>query len=69
MRLWSAVHGEEREVIFRQNHPPGRQSMSDFFDARDLAVNRPGFTGGPNPPRITDHGPEDQQETVLAGVS
>ena len=38
MRLWSAVHGEEREVIFRQNHPPGRQGMSDFFDARDLAV-------------------------------
>lgn len=38
MRLWSAVHGEDREVIFRQNHPPGRQGMSDFFDARDLAV-------------------------------
>ena len=38
MRLWRAVHGEDREVILRQNHPPGRQGMSDFFDARDLAA-------------------------------
>lgn len=38
MRLWSATHGPVQEVIFRQNHPPGRQGMSDFFDARDLAV-------------------------------
>jgi hypothetical protein len=38
IRLWKAEHGPEREVIFRQNHPPGRQGMSDFFDARDLKV-------------------------------
>lgn len=38
MRLWNAAHGPDQEVIFRQNHPPGRQGMSDFFDARDLAV-------------------------------
>lgn len=38
MRTWRAQHGEDRELIFRQNHPPGRQGMSDFFDARDLTV-------------------------------
>lgn len=38
MRLWRAEHGPEREVIFRQNHPPGQQGMSDFFDAGDLVV-------------------------------
>lgn len=38
MRAWRAKHGPEREVIFRQEHPPGGQGMSDFFDARDLAI-------------------------------
>lgn len=38
MRAWRAQHGQDREVIFRQNHVPGRQGMSDFFDARDLAI-------------------------------
>jgi len=34
MRLWRAEHEPDREVIFRQSHPPGREGMSDFFDAR-----------------------------------
>jgi hypothetical protein len=38
MRLWRAEHGAEREVIFRQTHEPGRQGMSDFFNARKLEV-------------------------------
>lgn len=38
MRLWRAEHGPEREVIFRQNHTPGQQGMSDFSDAGDLGV-------------------------------
>ncbi len=38
MRAWRAEHGPEREVIFRQAHPPGQQGMSDFFDAGDLAI-------------------------------
>ncbi len=38
MRSWRAQHGEDQDLIFRQNHPPGQQGMSDFFDARDLAV-------------------------------
>ena len=34
IRLWRAEHGAERKVIFRQTHEPGRQGMSDFFNAR-----------------------------------
>ena len=29
IRAWRAVHGAEREVIFRQTHEPGRVSLSD----------------------------------------
>ncbi len=38
VRHWQALHGPEREVIFRQDHPPGRQGLSDFTDLADLAV-------------------------------
>jgi hypothetical protein len=39
VRAWSAEHGAEREVIFRQDHVPGRQGLSDFTDMGDLAVS------------------------------
>jgi len=35
---WRATEGPERELIFRQDHPPGRQALSDFTDARTLGV-------------------------------
>jgi len=35
---WRATEGPERELIFRQDHPPGRQALSDFTDARSLGV-------------------------------
>ena len=35
---WRATEGPERELIFRQEHPPGRQALSDFTDAGGLAV-------------------------------
>jgi hypothetical protein len=38
VRLWQALHGPERDVIFRQEHPPGQQGLSDFTDAAELAV-------------------------------
>jgi hypothetical protein len=38
VRAWSAEHGAEREVIFRQDHPPGQQGLSDFTDMADLGV-------------------------------
>jgi hypothetical protein len=33
------VNGAEREVIFRQEHPPGRMGLSDFSDMADLSVS------------------------------
>ena len=32
IRAWRAVNGPDREVIFRQEHPPGRMGLSDFTD-------------------------------------
>jgi hypothetical protein len=28
VRTWQALHGAERDVIFRQEHPPGQQGLS-----------------------------------------
>jgi hypothetical protein len=38
IRHWQALHGPEQEVIFRQEHPPGQQGLSDFTDAAELGV-------------------------------
>ena len=38
IRAWRALHGADREVIFRQTHEPGRMGLSDFTDMADLAV-------------------------------
>ena len=38
IRAWQALHGPERDVIFRQDHPPGAQGLSDFTDASGLGV-------------------------------
>lgn len=38
IRSWRAIHGAEREVIFRQTHEPGRMGLSDFTDMNDLGV-------------------------------
>jgi len=38
IRAWRAVHGADREVIFRQVHEPGRMGLSDFTDMADLGV-------------------------------
>jgi len=38
VRAWRALHGAEREVIFRQTHEPGRMGLSDFTDMGDLAI-------------------------------
>ena len=35
---WRATEGPERELIFRQEHPPGEQALSDFTDASSLQV-------------------------------
>src|ERR1700674_3561953 len=38
IRAWRAVNGPDREVIFRQEHPPGRMGLSDFTEVNDLGV-------------------------------
>lgn len=38
IRAWRAEHGPERDVIFRQEHPPGRLGLSDFTDVAALSV-------------------------------
>jgi hypothetical protein len=43
---WRAISGPERELIFRQDHPPGWQALSDFTDAACLDVT---IAGAPFP--------------------
>ena len=38
IRKWRALRGPSREVIFRQDHPPGRMGLSDFADISGLDV-------------------------------
>ncbi|MGI9420341.1 MAG: IS21 family transposase [Geminicoccaceae bacterium] len=38
VRSWRAVHGPEKEVIFRQRHEPGQLGLSDFTVMNDLGV-------------------------------
>jgi hypothetical protein len=38
IRQWRALHGPEREVMFRQTHEPGRMGLSDFTDMAEAGV-------------------------------
>src|SRR5246127_1876443 len=38
MRDWRALHGKERDVVFRQVHEPGRLGLSDFTEMGSLGV-------------------------------
>jgi hypothetical protein len=38
IRAWRAVKGPEQDVIFRQEHPPGRLGLSDFTDMGKLGI-------------------------------
>ena len=35
---WRALYGPSRDVIFRQEHPPGRMGLSDFTDMGALGI-------------------------------
>src|SRR4030088_2021624 len=39
IRSWRALNGAEQDVIFRQEHPPGRLGLSDFTDMGDHGVS------------------------------
>ncbi|MDH3317894.1 MAG: IS21 family transposase [Gammaproteobacteria bacterium] len=38
IRTWRALAGPEQDVMFRQEHPPGRLGLSDFTDTSELDV-------------------------------
>jgi transposase InsO family protein len=43
MRVWRALAGPERDVIFRQVHAPGQLGLSDFTDTSELGVTVAGI--------------------------
>ena len=49
IREWRALHGPEREVIFRQTHEPARLGLSDFTDMAGVDVT---VAGQPLPHRL-----------------
>src|SRR6266403_1683896 len=46
MRTWRALLGPEQDVIFRQEHEPGRLGLSDFTDTSALGVTVAGVVLG-----------------------
>jgi hypothetical protein len=38
LKNWKAINGPAKEVIFRQNHPPGWQGLSDFTNCNELNI-------------------------------
>ena len=46
IRAWRALNGAEQDVIFRQEHPPGRLGLSDFTDMGDHGVSIAGVPLG-----------------------
>lgn len=40
---WRAEHGDEREIYFAQEHPPGRLGLSDFAVADELDISLGGL--------------------------
>ena len=39
VRQWRAENGDEREIFFAQEHPPGRLGLSDFTVADELGIS------------------------------
>ena len=49
IRHWRALHGPERDVIFRQEHEAGRMGLSDFTVMDDVGIT---IAGRPLPHRL-----------------
>jgi hypothetical protein len=39
IRGWRALNGTEQDIVFRQEHPPGRVGLSDFTNMGDLGIS------------------------------
>jgi hypothetical protein len=46
IHAWRAVHGPEQDIIFRQEHTPGRLGLSDFTDTSGLGISIAGAALG-----------------------
>ena len=70
VRAWCAEHGAAREVIFRQDHPPGQQGLSDFTDMAELGIR---IAGEPLAHRlyhfVLAYSAWEHAEVVLGGES
>jgi hypothetical protein len=70
VRAWRAEHGPAREVIFRQDHPPGQQGLSDFTDMGELGIR---IAGAPLAHRlyhfVLAYSGFEHAEVVLGGES
>jgi len=70
VRAWRAEHGADREVIFRQDHAPGQQGLSDFTDMGDFSVS---IAGAPLAHRLYHftlaYSAWEHAEPVLGGES
>ncbi|HTZ36248.1 MAG TPA: IS21 family transposase [Stellaceae bacterium] len=70
VRTWRAEHGPECEVIFRQEHPPAQQALSDFTDMGDLGIH---IAGEPLQHRlyhfVLAYSAWEHAEVVLGGES
>ena len=38
VKKWRAIHGPDRDVMFRQEHIPGQQGISDFTTLKDITI-------------------------------
>ena len=38
VKHWRAIHGPEKTIMFRQEHPPGRQGLSDFTTLKNVTI-------------------------------
>lgn len=38
VKTWHALHGPDKEVMFRQTHVPGRQGLSDFTTLKNVTI-------------------------------
>src|ERR1700737_2539399 len=47
---WRALNGPNRDVIFRQEHPPGRMGLSDFTAMGELGIT---IAGEPSDNRLS----------------
>ncbi len=43
VKAWKALHGADKEVMFRQVQEPGRQGLSDFTELKGIAVTLVGM--------------------------